>query len=120
MSTPQTEAEKKAATVAAEAAADATRKAAEADAADAARVKADAEAAEAAAKKPAKKKASDALVAVHRIVYGKNQVAVPGSFLRASDLRAADLEFLTESGAVREPNEAEAVVAEAALNDPIG
>lgn len=119
MSTSQTEAEKKAATVAAEAAADATRKAAEADAA--AKAQAEADAAEAAAKKPTKKaKGSDILVAVHRIVYGKNQVAPPASFLRASDLSAADLEFLTASGAVREPNEAEAVVAEAALNDPIG
>ena len=37
-----------------------------------------------------------------------------------ADLTAADLEFLTASGAVREPNAAEALVAEATLTDPIG
>ena len=73
-----------------------------------------------AAKPAPKKKGGEILVAVHRIVYGKNQVAPPASFLRASDLTAADLEFLTASGAVREPNEAEALVAEATLTDPIG
>ena len=75
---------------------------------------------EAAKPAPKKKASDDILVAVHRIVYGKNQVAPPASFLRASDLTSADLEFLTASGAVREPNEAEALVAEATLTDPIG
>lgn len=50
------------------------------------------------------------VVAVHKVVYGPKQVALPGSMFRPNDAKQTD--YLRRVGAVRDPNEAEAALAE--------
>lgn len=76
----------------------------------------------AAAEKP--KSTGGAVVAVHKVVYGKDETAPAGSIIQAGKLTDKERRDLLDLGAVREPEGAELAVADAqaagAVDDPLG